>query len=351
MADYRQTHTPAWTRRHPLSSVGSEILGRKKGLSLELLQTFAKLLENDGDAAKTAADLDINQPSISKRLGHLQHSGEILTRPWLAREGKKWGLTAEGERVLPAVRDILRRFDELLLDVNDSPDSSSPHVRFACGRHAALGFVHRALVKFREGNPEAVIHISTLRGDERIEGVANGYLDLATVAIEESEIKEIARRDLHVEEICAHRIGLCCRTDSRYAKALRAKSKTLPMEAFEEFPLVLPERQAGIRKRLDDAFRRKNIGKLNIHMEIGGWGTILDYLQDYDAVGLISESALEGRKKDYVCGYFRADDIPPSRTRIVCRRRVAQPSELDLNATAKRWFEALKRESSKKIRN
>jgi hypothetical protein len=40
-------------------------------LSIELLQTFLSLLEHDGDTLAAAKDLEINQPSMSKRLATL----------------------------------------------------------------------------------------------------------------------------------------------------------------------------------------------------------------------------------------------------------------------------------------
>src|ERR1700733_6255396 len=71
-------------------------------LSLDLLQTFLLLVEHEGDASVTAQQLGINQPSMSKRLSFLQHSGRVLVKPWLVREGKTWKLTVEGQKVLPA---------------------------------------------------------------------------------------------------------------------------------------------------------------------------------------------------------------------------------------------------------
>src|SRR5438552_3133419 len=74
---------------------------RQASLSIDLLRTFLLLIKEEGDAASTARILGINQPSMSKRLGYLQHAGAILARPWLVREGKTWKLTEEGARGKP----------------------------------------------------------------------------------------------------------------------------------------------------------------------------------------------------------------------------------------------------------
>src|SRR4051812_18147584 len=86
---------------------------RTSRLSIELLQTFLCLLDHGGDTTAAAAELGINQPSMSKRLAFLQHPGRGITRPWLRRAGKTWTATAEGLRVLPAVRDLLARYGRL----------------------------------------------------------------------------------------------------------------------------------------------------------------------------------------------------------------------------------------------
>ena len=72
---------------------------RQASLSIDLLRTFLLLIKEEGDAASTARILGINQPSMSKRLGLLQHAGRALRRPWLVRKGKTWLATEEGRRV------------------------------------------------------------------------------------------------------------------------------------------------------------------------------------------------------------------------------------------------------------
>src|SRR5438309_2338595 len=148
---------------------------RPPSLSPELLQTFVTVVETEGDASRAATLLDINQPSMSKRLAQLQHAGRLLKKPWLERVGKTWMLTAEGQRVLPAVRDLLRRYEQLTTFV----DAGAPAgLHFACGREALTGFVLDAVKAFRRRH-EVKLHLATLRGQQRIEGVASGALDLA----------------------------------------------------------------------------------------------------------------------------------------------------------------------------
>ena len=162
---------------------------RKVSLSFELLRTFLKLVENGGNAAKTAKDLKINQPSMSKRLRYLQHRGPVLKRaPWLVREGKTWNLTEEGKNALPAAEEIVHRYHQLVSST-EKPKIPRPNIALACGRHAILGFVRKAVRSCRGKHPDICLQISTLRGEARVTGVANGSLDLAVVSYSDARIK------------------------------------------------------------------------------------------------------------------------------------------------------------------
>ena len=51
---------------------------------------------------------------MSKRLRRLQASSpKVLEYPWIFRDGKRWKPTDEGQRVLPAVRDLVGRYVQL----------------------------------------------------------------------------------------------------------------------------------------------------------------------------------------------------------------------------------------------
>src|ERR1700754_932860 len=109
---------------------------RPPTLSPELLHTFVAVIHTNGDAAQAADRLGITQPSMSKRLAHLQHAGRAIRRPWLERQGKRWLLTPEGRRVFPAVEDVLRRYEQLTQFVGAAAPAA---LTFACGQEAAAG--------------------------------------------------------------------------------------------------------------------------------------------------------------------------------------------------------------------
>lgn len=266
---------------------------RPSNLSLDILETFIALARHGGEATAAAAALKINQPSMSKRLAVLQHARRGIPQPWVARQGKRWVLTEEGRRALPAAEEIVRRYWTLLESL-DADDVHAADVRFACGRHAALGFVHDALVRLRAVQPELRVRVSTLRGRERIERVANGSLDLATVTHDEQQVQSIARRPLRVETLFSDRLVLA--VGRAAPRDLHSRFKTLPETIgaahLVGLPLILPEPDAGIRQQLDRSLRAVGAYEsLDVALEIGGWNAIIKYVASGLGLGITSESA------------------------------------------------------------
>lgn len=312
---------------------------RLPNLSIELLRTAALLAHNDGEAGVTAQQLGINQPSMSKRLKTLQHAGTLLRRPWFQRERNRWCLTSEGRRVLPAVEEIVKRYERLTEFI---AEPSEPAVRFACGQQAAQGFVCQAAIRFRRACPNVRLRISTLRGEARIEGVANGSLDLAAVTHNEAEIQTIARRLMHVERVIEDRFVIVCGRDSPWHRHVKKLSKTnVKPDEVCEFPLILPDRRAGVRRHLDDALHRTGLGRdAEIALEIGGGTTALRYAQEGFGVAIVSESVVSATRNVTVRGLDPAH-FPPKATKLVCRWLDGSREKLDLSAEGWAFRDAL----------
>jgi DNA-binding transcriptional LysR family regulator len=172
---------------------------RSVSLSFDLLRTFVSLIRHEGEAAAVMRELELEQPTLLKRLKYLQHAGPLLDRPWLVREGKTWKLTDEGRKVWPAVEELVDRYQNLHTFVEEGGKSAgAASVHFASGRTMAARLVRRALLEFRPKHPDVRFCISTVRGKARVEGVSNGSLGRAVVTHDEPTIQEIARRPLHL---------------------------------------------------------------------------------------------------------------------------------------------------------
>ena len=321
-------------------------LPRPTTLSIELLETFVTLVQHDGDAGQTARALGINQPSMSKRMAHLNQSGEVLKRPWLVREGKTWLLTEEGQRVLPVVRELIERY-HTLYGYTRKLETPHPTVRFACGQTTATGLVRRALERFRAKHPEIPIRISTMRGPQRIEGVASGALDLALVSRSAEEINEIARADLYIEELTRVGYSLVCAKDSPWAKAFRKLPKKKPVTLTQacEFPLITPEPDSRTRQVFDEALQRHaSSARPELFVQTGGWLTILNYVRDGHGAGLISNTVLKmvSDTKWMQLRTLQPRQMAPVPLNLIARLAPDRPHDLDLTEDGHAWRKCLR---------
>ncbi len=312
---------------------------RTPNLSPELLQTFMAVIRKDGDAALAARDLEINQPSMSKRLAVLQHSGRVLKRPWLERIGKHWQPTEEGKRVLPAVEELLRRYEQLTAFVESA---AQPGLAIACGQEALAGFVLAAVQRFRREQPEVRVRLATLRGQRRIEGVANGLFDLATVTDDDERIAEVARRPLVVEELLDDPLVLVCAVGSPWAEPFgQLPEKGVTARALVGLPLVLQERDASIRRQFELRLREASfLPQIEVAAEVSGWSAVLACIEAGLGVGLLPRSVVS-RHSRLVGKVLHHSLTPPNRVRLIAR---TQPGteEIDLTESAKRFRDVLR---------
>jgi DNA-binding transcriptional LysR family regulator len=318
---------------------GKVIMPRSVTLSFELLETVVALVRGGGEASAALKSLNINQPTLSKRLKYLQHSGPLLERPWVERRGRTWKLTEEGKRVWPAVLELVEGHENLQAFLRGAGGPlEDPMVRFACGQTMVAGLVREALREFRKTDHPTPLRISTMRGRARIEGVSNGSLDLAIVTHSEPAIQEIARRSLHVEPLVRHGLLLACATDSPWSRAVHDLSGDIvPVDAIWRFPLIVPEPDAGIRKSFDEALRRRGVlTRLNIALEIGGWGAILAYVRDGLGVGIVSQASIADAE-GLILRPLDPEFFPPIGAKLIARRLAGSGESLDLSEPAKAW--------------
>jgi DNA-binding transcriptional LysR family regulator len=316
-------------------------------LSIDLLETFVTVIRLDGDAAQAARALDINQPSMSKRLAFLQHVNGILKRPWLRRVGKTWLLTDEGRRVLPVVHDLLFRYHKLHGYTNESPPAPTSVLRFACGQTAGSFLIRRALQDFRKDHPDAQIRVSTMRSEQRIAGVAGGAIDMALISRDNDEIEELARGTrLRIETISRFGYGLACAKSSPWSAKFKRLSRhePLPLSTLAEFPLILPEPDSNTRKILDPLIHRQSwANRIEYRIEIGGWLTILDYVRAGLGVGLVSELAVaELAAKNLMFRPLADSGLGTMVMKLVSRKADDEVQDKSRASVSKAWRASLK---------
>ncbi len=302
------------------------------------MTTFVTVVRTEGDATQAADALRVNQPSMSKRLAFLQHAGRILRKPWLERVGKTWHLTEEGRRVLPAVEELVHRYRLL----TESIEEERPTVLFGCGPGGAAGFVREAVRSFRIQHPEATFRVSARPAVARVEGVGNGSLDIACVRMAPSDILDLARRPLQIDDLYEDPLVLAAAPECPgYSELEEIPEKTIAPKALTRFPLLLPEADSGLRKDFDRRCRDAGVlERLQIALEAGPWQTTLAYVRDGVGMGVLPRSALVGQE-GLLVKQLPPKLSPTNTVRVICRKK-AGTDDLDLSGTATDFLQALR---------
>ena len=301
-------------------------MAQPEHIPLELLQTFVRIADLDGDATTAAQQLEISQPTVSKRLSALRRlTSDPDRQPWLLLKGKRWKVTAEGQRVRGVVAELVQRYEQMRQFVVGQ-QVGRPVVSLACGQQAASGFVKTAIEKFLKEHPECRVRLSTPRGKARIEGVAGGQYDLAIVTDSPATIHRIARMELYIETLFEDRFVLVANPPAKapWAKLWNSLPTDRPVTAKEllGLPFILPEPDASRRQQFDEWMHNATGQLLDVVLETGGWQTILDFALAGLGVGMVTESSLcsLAQKSRILSRRLEGKDFPPDAVKMIARK-------------------------------
>ncbi len=322
---------------------------RPASLTPELLQTFLTIVQCDGDAMKAARILNINQPSISKRLSLLQHAGRILRRPWLERHGKTWFLTEEGKRVLPAVEAIVHRYRILTEAISPT---NQPGWVLACNPNLLDNVVRHSLHRFCKQHSKDSYRITTPKNSICIEGIANGSFDMAIVSESDADIYTIAHRPLKIEVLADDPIMMVVSQNSGWSVYMKQFLANPTPERFYQLAFLLPSSDLSLRKHINHQLRLAEVSnELNVVIESSHWPTLLTYVRDEVGVALLPKSALvEGHLAELIVEPLPANYTFENQLKLVTRVRPVT-EEIDLSPSGISFANLLRDEFSKRFSN
>lgn len=320
---------------------------RESRLTLDMMETFITVVECGGNASLAALRLNINQPSMSKRLSVLQHSNEDVRFPLLERHGKEWRMTEEGQRNLTAIKQIVRLAQALQSDQRDRIQML-PNVSVACGEAAAASFVLDAVQEFRRSSGGKTMRVGTMPGAQRIIGVSNGVYDFAIVARRREEISQIAQRELYMEQIYEDPWVLIC--GDQAPEPMRSQFRSLvdgkvTLQDLDCIPLIVPEDDAGLKAELAggaNANDDPHPSRINYLLEGGSWSVVVNYVRAGLGVGIIGQSAVVGATQLMRPKRFAENSLRVPKNRLICRRKLESDAP-DLTEDAERMWNIVKR--------
>lgn len=152
----------------------------RRSLNFNHLEVFFTLTECLS-FSKTSEKLHIAQPSISKQIKMLE---EYFDTQLFVRNNKYVSLTKEGKAIYEKLKtpysEILTQADNILLPQKEL----SGKIVFACFSEIGERFFIKHLLEFKKQHPLVAIEIQFLKGEEIIQGVKKGTIDIGIVSDE-----------------------------------------------------------------------------------------------------------------------------------------------------------------------
>lgn len=232
-------------------------MSRTAEITLKMLHAFLTWAES-GTEQEAAQRLGITQPAVHRKLEKFQT--EIGTGPRLLQRGPRgWELTDSGQAVLPVIRDLVRRFEQLESHLSNR-DIAPRKIRIGTGSFAAQYFLPPAIAQVRQKLPACQIETHLERGRSRILLTADARLDLAIVTHSAKQVEAIVRKHFPVRRNLVE-----CELLAQYSLCVAAKRGSLEARTLARVPvaglvsiadlapwrLVGLDPQSGLRQRLE----------------------------------------------------------------------------------------------------
>ncbi|MBI1897533.1 MAG: LysR family transcriptional regulator [Acidobacteria bacterium] len=190
-------------------------------MSFETLRLFRDIVQNRS-LSRAAGGHGITPSAASQQLQELERA---LGVQLLDRSTRPMSLTAAGKLYHELCRDVLRRYDEFEVAVNDLKGKVEGAVRVASIYSVGISEMSRLEAELNRRAPEVTLEVEYLRPEKVYEAVTSDRADLGLVSYPEAT-REIAVIPWREEEM-----ALAC--SPRHALALRPQVGPEDLEGVE----------------------------------------------------------------------------------------------------------------------
>ena len=261
-----------------------------KGLSLDLLHTFASVVEL-GSFSAAAGKSGLTQPAVSLQIRQLETRLGVTL---LERVGRRAKPTAAGVELLEHVG----RIDTV---VNAALDAVAPHktgaagrVRLGTGATACIFFLPAVLRQFRQNYPDVALTVTTGNTAEIVEAVEENTIDLGLVTL------PVAGRRLQTTPVWVDEFVAVAPPDAALPQRINAA-------ALAAMPMLLFEPGGNTRRIVDQWFLRSNI-EFNPAMSLGSVEAIKELVGAGLGYAILPRMALQ---KEIASGALTVRSLTP----------------------------------------
>ncbi len=227
--------------------------------------------------SKTADKHLVSQSAVSQQVAQLEieHKCQLLNR-----QKRPLELTAAGELLYRAARDIVDRYDQLNSEMNSLKSAAQSRINvgaiYSIGMHSLPEYIKRFMVK----RPSVNVHVAYFISEKIYELVLAGELDIGLVAVPKRD------KRLDVYEFEDEPLVLACSSKHPLAKQSQIDIHKLQLERFIGFEEGVPTRDW-----IDGIFQRYNV-VIRPAMEFDNIETVKRAVEINSGVSILPRTAL-----------------------------------------------------------
>ncbi|MCF2529946.1 LysR family transcriptional regulator [Yinghuangia soli] len=184
---------------------------------------------------RAAERLFVSQPALSKQIRQLE---DHLRVRLFDRDKRSVALTAPGEALLPAARELLRSWDEAQRAVADAAAAEAAVLTVGLSTSVGRGLLPRARERFAERRPQWTLKLRQIDWDDATAGLAGGGVDVALLWLPFA-----GQESLRVQVLATEPRWVAMRADHRLAH----RSEVAFGELLDEPFLALPATAGPLR--------------------------------------------------------------------------------------------------------
>jgi LysR family transcriptional regulator, cyn operon transcriptional activator len=221
---------------------------------LRLLETLTRT----GSLRGAAEELGTSQPRLTQQLQKMERDlGAVL----FLRSPHGLTLSEAGRAFLPFARRISSTFNSAQSAISELGQRGTRRLRIGISITASLHLVPGNLLSFHKRHPDVLVSVTRALPKQLLRGVEEDQFDLC-LGLELPDSSLITREEVFSTTMAGFSVP-----------SMKAM-KSLTLEQFCRFPLVLPPRSCGTRVLLEDALKRSGAHP-QVLMEVDDVGTII----------------------------------------------------------------------------
>lgn len=237
--------------------------------SLTLFQHLANSLH----FANTARACHVSPSTLSRAIQRLE---DELNCKLFIRDNRSATLTDSGRKLLSYVDQQLDQFEILKKSLHQSQTELTGSLNIYCSVTASYSHLPPLLDRFRQAHPKVEIVLDTGDAADGFDQIRNQKVDIAIAARPEQIASSIFFRT-----IASVPLAIIAPTTECAVKTQLEADEI----AWDQLPIILSEHGVA-RKRFENWFRKKNVGRPNIYAQVSGHEALVSMIALGCGIGL-----------------------------------------------------------------